>query len=82
MAYQYRTIKKDVIIFRKPGTGGVPYGGKALNYDEVFRQSSATNTTVYIGGTTSSDEIVIRQLGLCSSLSISLFLEAQIFDNF
>merc|ERR1719468_715039 len=45
----------------KPGTGGVPYGGKALNYDEVFRQSSATNTTVYIGGTTSSDEIVIRE---------------------
>eukprot|EP00088_Acartia_fossae_P049890 TRINITY_DN5533_c0_g1_i1.p1 TRINITY_DN5533_c0_g1~~TRINITY_DN5533_c0_g1_i1.p1 ORF type:complete len:306 (+),score=64.00 TRINITY_DN5533_c0_g1_i1:116-1033(+) len=44
----------------KPGTPGVPQG-KALNYDEVFRQSSPTNTTVYIGGTSTSDETVIRE---------------------
>ena len=50
----------DYYYFSKPGTGGVPVGGKSLNYDEVFRQSSPTNTTVYIGGTTSSDETVIR----------------------
>ena len=36
--------------------------GKALNYDEVFRQSSPTNTTVYIGGTSTSDETVIRDV--------------------
>jgi len=45
---------------RKPPTAGGYVGGKALNYDEVFRQSSSSNTTVYIGGTTSADEHIIR----------------------
>jgi len=45
---------------RKPPTAGGYVGGKALNYDEVFRQSSPTNTTVYVGGTTSADEHIIR----------------------
>lgn len=44
----------------KPGSGGIPMG-KGLNYDEVFKQSSTTNTTVYIGGTTTSDEVTIRE---------------------
>jgi len=46
---------------RKPPTAGGYVGGKALNYDEVFRQSSPTNCTVYVGGTTTGDETVIRE---------------------
>jgi RNA recognition motif-containing protein len=54
---------------RKPpssGGGGGGYsggggGGKSLNYDEVFRQSSPNNYTVYVGGTTTGDEEVIRE---------------------
>ena len=43
------------------GGGGGGGGGKSLNYDEVFRQASPTNYTVYVGGTTSGDEAVIRE---------------------
>jgi hypothetical protein len=56
---------------RKPpsggGGGGGSYGGggggggRTLNYDEVFKQASPTNYTVYVGGTTSGDESVIRE---------------------
>jgi hypothetical protein len=51
---------------RKPpssggGYGGGGGGGKTLNYDEVFRQASPTNFTVYVGGTTSGDESVLRE---------------------
>lgn len=47
---------------RKPTTqGSFVVGGKALNYDEVFKQSSPTNCTVYIGGTTTADDTVIRE---------------------
>ena len=46
---------------RKPATAGGYVGGKALNYDEVFRQSSSSNTTVYVGGTTNGDDTILRQ---------------------
>lgn len=46
---------------RKPPTAGGYVGGKSLNYDEVFRQSSPTNCTVYVGGTTTGDETVLRE---------------------
>ncbi len=49
---------------RKPPSSGGGYtggGGKSLNYDEVFRQASATNFTVYVGGTTTGDETIIRE---------------------
>jgi len=36
-------------------------GGKELNYDEVFAQSSPTNCTVYAGGCTSGDENALRR---------------------
>ena len=36
-------------------------GGKDLDYDEVFAQSSPTNCTVYVGGCTSGDENALRR---------------------
>ena len=36
-------------------------GGKELDYDEVFAQSSPTNCTVYAGGCTSGDENALRR---------------------
>merc|ERR1719285_842701 len=50
---------------RKPpsvtGSGAGGGGGKELNYDEVFAQSSPTNCTVYAGGCTSGDENALRR---------------------
>lgn len=43
------------------GGGGGGGGGRTLNYDEVFRQASASNFTVYVGGTTTADENIIRE---------------------
>jgi len=50
---------------RKPpsvtGGGGGGVTGKALEYEEVFNQSSGTNCTVYAGGCTSGDENALRR---------------------
>jgi len=45
------------------GGGGVGGGraGQALEYEEVFSQSSPHNCTVYVGGVTSGDEAALRR---------------------